>query len=97
MGVPQYDRRKFGWLDRMMFDITLSPTARLVGFALYRHLNDVSGDAWPSQETIRRKLGIGNIRHRARSREGALQSRLYRNHLRSSLTQQQLQADLCGR
>jgi hypothetical protein len=62
MGVPQYDRRKFGWLDRMMFDITLSPTARLVGFALYRHLNDVSGDAWPSQETIRRKLGIGNIR-----------------------------------
>ncbi|MGD9924214.1 MAG: helix-turn-helix domain-containing protein [Pseudorhodoplanes sp.] len=62
MAAPQYDRRKFGWLDRMMFDITLSPASRLVGWAIYKHLNSVSGDAWPSQETMRRKLGLGNIK-----------------------------------
>lgn len=46
----------------MMFDITLSPASRLVGWAIYKHLNSVSGDAWPSQETMRRKLGLGNIK-----------------------------------
>jgi hypothetical protein len=61
MSAPKYDRRKFGWLDRVMFDTTLQPAVRVVAFTIYRHLNDVTGDAWPSQQTMARKSGL-NIR-----------------------------------
>src|SRR5690349_2717594 len=69
MSAPKYDRRKFGWLDRVMFDTTLSLAVRMVAYGIYRHLNDVTGDAWPSQATLSRKLGpdIRTVRQAVRT------------------------------
>lgn len=45
-----------------MHDSTLTPLTRMVGYEIACHLNRVSGQAWPSQETIRKRLGVKNIR-----------------------------------
>lgn len=41
-----------------MRDGTLTPATRLVGWEIYWCVNKVSGEAWPSEETIARRLGI---------------------------------------
>jgi len=45
-----------------MHDPRLTPTTRLVAYELSIHLNSVSCEAWPSQETMRRNLGIKNVK-----------------------------------
>lgn len=56
-----FARLKWRWLDLVMHHPALSPRARLVGYEIARHLNKQTGDAWPSQETIRKNLHIKNI------------------------------------
>lgn len=58
MASDIFTRRKFEWLQTVMHDGKLSASARLVCYEIARHLNKVSGDAWPSEETVARNLGI---------------------------------------
>ncbi len=54
-----FTRRKYEWLEAVMHDGRLSASARLVAYEIARHLNKVTGDAWPSQQTIADLLGLG--------------------------------------
>lgn len=56
-----FSRLKWRWLEQIMHDPRLSPWTRVVGYEIARHLNAKTGDAWPSQETIRKNLSIRNI------------------------------------
>ena len=46
----------------VMLDTSLSPGTRLVGWLIADHVNTKRGYAWPSQEQIRKKLGL-SVRH----------------------------------
>lgn len=59
MAVDPFIRKKYEWLETVMHDGRLSPSARLVAYEIARHLNRVTGDAWPSQQTMARLLGLG--------------------------------------
>ena len=64
--VPPAARVRFNqlrgrWRDQIVHDARLTPRTRLVGYEIARHLNPATGDAWPSQETIRKNLGFKNI------------------------------------
>ena len=41
-----------------MHDGRLSPRARCVAYEIARHINAVTGEAWPSQERMRKNLGF---------------------------------------
>ena len=56
--ADHFARLKWRWLDQLMHDHRLSPRSRCVGYEIARHLNAQSGDAWPSQETMRKNLGF---------------------------------------
>lgn len=56
--TDNFARLKWRWVDTIMHDGDLTPTERLVGYEIAAHLNQRSGDAWPSQKTIARNLGI---------------------------------------
>lgn len=56
--ADEFTRRKLQAVDRLMYDYRLNPTERLVGFDIYSRLNRVTGDAWPSQETIASALRL---------------------------------------
>lgn len=57
-----FTRAKMRFLDRGMHDARATYGARMVLYEIVRHLNRVSGDAWPSQETIARNLGMRDTR-----------------------------------
>jgi len=62
MNKPEsFSRLKWRWIEQIMHDPRLSHLTRVVGFEIARHLNAKTGDAWPSQETIRKNLRIKNI------------------------------------
>jgi biotin operon repressor len=44
--------------DELRRDGNLSPAARLVGLEIFSYVNQASGEAFPSQATIARRLGI---------------------------------------
>jgi hypothetical protein len=56
-----FARTKWRFLDTLMEDGRLSPRARCVGYEIVKHLNAVTFDAWPSQETIRKRLGFKHV------------------------------------
>ncbi len=56
-----FARMKWRWLDRAMHDGRLSPRARCVAYEIGRHINAVTGEAWPSQETMRGNLGFKHV------------------------------------
>ena len=44
-----------------MHDGRLSPRARCVAYEIGRHINAVTGEAWPSQETMRHNLAFKHV------------------------------------
>src|SRR5215475_8372278 len=44
--------------DELRRDAKLSPAARLVGLEIFSYVNQASGEAFPSEATIARRLGI---------------------------------------
>ena len=57
-GHKAFRREKARFRDAIIHDASLSPAARLVGYEIADNINVRSGDAWPSQEYIGRRLGI---------------------------------------
>ena len=51
-------KRKFCWLYRLMGDSALSASTRVVGFQIWRHLNNVAEAAWPSEERLAGETGL---------------------------------------
>jgi hypothetical protein len=52
-----FTRRKFEWLDQVAADRSLSPLAFHVAYLLSGYLNRATGEAFPSQETLAKRLG----------------------------------------
>lgn len=67
MSKDRFTADKMAWLERIQDHPGLRP-AFSVAFALSRHMNRATGDAWPSQATIGAKAGV--------------KARQVRNHLR---------------
>ncbi|MGY3496683.1 helix-turn-helix domain-containing protein [Bradyrhizobium sp. USDA 4502] len=55
---PGYARGLFLWLRQVAVDRSLPPMALHVATIVAQHVNQRSGDAWPTQETIANALGI---------------------------------------
>jgi hypothetical protein len=47
-----FTKRKLEWLERVQDDQSLGPSHVALAFAIGRHLNRSSGDAWPRQATL---------------------------------------------
>jgi hypothetical protein len=58
MTKQEFNRIRLAFLDRLRRDARLTPAARLVGWEIGSRINNVSGDAWPAQETIASALGL---------------------------------------
>jgi biotin operon repressor len=56
--ATQFQRNKMKWLNAINYDCALSPMTCRVAFVIADHLNQVSGDAWPSERRISSKLCI---------------------------------------
>lgn len=50
---------KMAWLERVQDDPAVSAAAFSVAFAIARHLNRKTGDAWPGQATLGAMAGVG--------------------------------------
>jgi hypothetical protein len=57
--VDTFTRDKWAWIQTVMRDGQLSPSTRLVAADIVFHLNRLTGDAWPSQETMANNLHLG--------------------------------------
>lgn len=53
-----FTRRRLRTVDRLMADNRLTPSARVVGYEIFRRVNRVTGDAWPAQRTIAGAVGL---------------------------------------
>jgi hypothetical protein len=53
-----FTRRKFEWLDQVVADRSLTPLAFHVAYLLSGYLNRATGEAFPSQETLAKRLGL---------------------------------------
>ena len=51
-------RTKLGWLERVQDDERVSASAFSVAFAISRHLNRATGEAWPGQKTLAGMAGV---------------------------------------
>lgn len=58
MRPDEFTKAKMEWLERIQDHPGLPPAAFSVAFALSRHMNRGTGDAWPSQATIGAKAGV---------------------------------------
>ena len=56
--ADRFTADKMAWLERVQDHPGLPQTAFSVAFALSRHMNRASGDAWPSQATIGAMAGV---------------------------------------
>jgi transposase-like protein len=60
-GAPKskdFARARLQAADELRRDAKLSPAARLVGLEIFSYVNQASGEAFPSEATIARRLGI---------------------------------------
>ena len=53
-----FTRARLQAADELRRDGNLSPAARLVGLEIFSYVNQASGEAFPSQATIARRLGL---------------------------------------
>jgi hypothetical protein len=59
MAADDFTKRKFTWLDQVVADLSISPSAfRLTFILASRFVNRETGDGWPSQETLGQLVGI---------------------------------------
>jgi hypothetical protein len=56
--ADQFISDRFSWLNQVATDRSLPPSAARVAIVLGGYVNRVSGDAWPSVETLSASLGI---------------------------------------
>jgi hypothetical protein len=52
MSTKQHVRRVFQWLEQVNADKNLPSSAFKIAFVIAQHLNEETGEAWPSTETI---------------------------------------------
>jgi AraC-like DNA-binding protein len=53
-----FARARLNAADDLLCNGNLSPAARLVGLAIFRHVNRITGLAFPSEQTIADRLGL---------------------------------------
>ncbi|HZL70399.1 MAG TPA: helix-turn-helix domain-containing protein [Candidatus Limnocylindrales bacterium] len=58
MNKKEWDHARFNFLDRLRRDVRLSPATRLVGLEIGSYLNSVSGEAFPSNDTLAAVLNL---------------------------------------
>ncbi len=55
--TDRVSRAKARWLKRAMYESCATPTQKCFAYAISDHLNCVTLDAWPAQETLAQRLG----------------------------------------
>ena len=53
----KFKRQKQDLKQAILHDLTLTPIERLIGYEIADHLNERTGDAWPPQEYVAKKVG----------------------------------------
>lgn len=56
--ADQFTSDRFSWLNQVATDRSLPPSAARVAIVLGGYVNRISGDAWPSVETLSASVGI---------------------------------------
>jgi hypothetical protein len=55
--ADNFSSRKMRWLNSIFFDPTIKATTCRIAYVIGDYLNRHTGDAWPAQATIARKIG----------------------------------------
>jgi hypothetical protein len=76
VGSKEHTRSRLLWLEQVADDHGLPATALHVAFRLSGHANSATGEAFPSQETLSREVGITD-----RALRGSLSALVGRGHL----------------
>jgi hypothetical protein len=58
--ADNFNRQKMLWLNSVFFDPKVRASTCRIAYIIGDHLNRITGDAWPAQSTIARRMGTSS-------------------------------------